>query len=153
MNTFNFFSFRFILRTFLSLVLLVLVHACSEKIPPEVSTVELSGVKPPDCGYSEYHVIIPAYGIILKNNGDILEAGFCLSEINPEPTVNDIKNIAEITSSTFLCCIWIPCPSKTTTYFIRAYAINEHGVGYSPVVKGGVGCGGDGFSLNMALTN
>jgi hypothetical protein len=66
-------------------------------------------------------------GVTGNGNADITDAGFCWSE-NPYPTTSDSK---------------IPCGASTTlsatlsnlsdgtTYYVRAYAVNSKGTGYS----------------------
>lgn len=75
-------------------------------------------------------------GIVQNSEGTSLagikEVGFCWSKENEMPTIVDNKLISSLSGTSFNGVI-VGLKEKTT-YYIRAYAINETRVGYSEVV-------------------
>lgn len=61
-------------------------------------------------------------------NGNVTDCGFCYST-SPSPTVNDKKVSYGTTAERFGKTI--TDLTENTTYYVRAYAVNELGVGYS----------------------
>lgn len=68
-----------------------------------------------------------------KRGFDILGRGFCWSAETTEPSVNGNKVEIKETTDTFDALIEELEPEKK--YYIRAYALNEKGIGYSNTIK------------------
>lgn len=64
---------------------------------------------------------------------DITATGFCWSTLTTDPTIIDDTTVTGSISPTFVTELFNLDPS--TTYYIRAYAINSLGVGYGEVVS------------------
>ncbi len=75
-------------------------------------------------------------GIVLSKgtteDAEIVEVGFCYSDVNEMPTTADGKQVSTLEGVSFQEMITGLKPQ--TTYYIRAYAINEVKIGYSEVV-------------------
>ena len=71
--------------------------------------------------------------IISSGNGIVSDCGFCYSK-SSNPTINDAK-ISIGVSSDGLLGKTITGLQENTTYYVRAYAINESGAAYSDEVK------------------
>lgn len=77
---------------------------------------------------------VKAGGRITSNGTeDITATGFCWSRLTTDPTVVDDTTVSGSTSSTFVIELLNLDPS--TTYYIRAYAMNSLGVGYGDVIS------------------
>lgn len=70
--------------------------------------------------------------VLESGSASVTNAGFCLSSTNPEPTTNDEKISCGYETEAFEVTIENLVPG--TTYYIRAYAENEYGTGYSEVL-------------------
>ena len=66
-----------------------------------------------------------------EGNGAVFQKGFCWSEQNP-PTIDDFCCVVIENSNSFSADLDL---SPNTTYYVRAYAINGFGVGYSSVLS------------------
>ena len=75
-------------------------------------------------------------GIVLSKgtteDAEIVEVGFCYSDVNEMPATADGKQVSTLEGVSFQEMITGLKPQ--TTYYIRAYAINEVKIGYSEVV-------------------
>lgn len=65
-------------------------------------------------------------------NSSIIESGFCWSTTNSVPTVADSKK--QVTASGRAFATTIDGLRGNTTYYVRAYAVNEQSTGYSDTV-------------------
>lgn len=65
-------------------------------------------------------------------NASIIESGFCWSTTNEVPTVADSKK--QVTASGRAFAATIDGLKGNTTYYVRAYAVNEQATGYSTTV-------------------
>lgn len=71
---------------------------------------------------------------ILSDGGaTITQRGVCWSSLNSNPTINDSANIA--TSATSIYDVNLSTLMANTTYWLRAYATNSAGTGYSPAIS------------------
>lgn len=68
-----------------------------------------------------------------KRGFDILGRGFCWSAETTEPSVNGNKVEIKKTTDAFDALIEELEPEKK--YYIRAYALNEKGIGYSNTIE------------------
>ena len=68
--------------------------------------------------------------VVSDNNSEILETGFCWSKDKNEPTIED--NTAKADASFMLDISGL---KYGETYYVRAYAKNKIGIGYSQVVS------------------
>lgn len=68
-----------------------------------------------------------------KRGFDILGRGFCWSAETAEPSVNGNKIEVKETTDTFSALIEGLKPEQR--YYIRAYALNEKGIGYSNTIE------------------
>ena len=114
---------------FVCSILIVAVTCCKKDKPessaPIVSTVGLTAVTDSS---------VKAGGkIISTGNEEITATGFCWSTLNNTPTIADDTSVSATTSSTFVKELLNLDPS--TTYYIRAYAINSLGTGYGDVLS------------------
>ena len=75
-----------------------------------------------------YSVIWEA-SVLESGSAEVTEKGFCYSTNNQEPTINDKKITVNNLSNTFET--ELEDLTLNTTYYIRAYAVNEFGIGYS----------------------
>lgn len=71
--------------------------------------------------------------VLEAGSAEVTDVGFCLSTTNPEPTMDDEciscgKDMEEfgLTKDNL---------TPGTTYYIRAYAVNEYGIGYSETLE------------------
>ncbi len=73
----------------------------------------------------------------IVSDGDfaITERGVCYSTINAEPTISDVneESIGNLSNAVFRLTLSDLLPN--TTYYIRAYAINENGIAYGAPVS------------------
>ena len=71
---------------------------------------------------------------ILSDGGaTITQRGVCWSSLNSNPTINDSANIATSATSTY--DVNLSTLMANTTYWLRAYATNSAGTGYSPAIS------------------
>ena len=63
---------------------------------------------------------------------EITERGFCFSIENPTPTTDNLKETLEEEDD---FRITLEALSENTTYYVRAYAVNEKGTGYSNAIE------------------
>ena len=92
-------------------------------IRPDVTTeriIEITHCSAKCCGY--------VYG---NGNYDILEKGFCWSTTN-NPTTNDFCVVVEGGFGSLIC--HLTDLESNTTYYVRAFASNENGIGYGEEV-------------------
>src|ERR1044072_1462001 len=72
-------------------------------------------------------------GVIMDNGGaKISVSGICWSKTNNNPTISDDTTSGTTGSGSFTAQLKNLIPS--TTYYVRAYAINNVGIGYGNVV-------------------
>ncbi|MBL7700308.1 MAG: hypothetical protein JNK79_19240 [Chitinophagaceae bacterium] len=71
--------------------------------------------------------------ITSTGNDEIIATGFCWSTLTTNPTIADDTSVSTNTSSTFVLELTNLDPS--TTYYIRAYAINSIGIGYGDTIS------------------
>ena len=91
---------------------------------PKVSTGEITDILPTSATIS---------GLIVNDGGaEITECGIVWST-SENPTISNDKVIAEDTSEVFQC--ELTELQEQTTYFVRAYAINEKGAAYGEEVS------------------
>jgi hypothetical protein len=69
---------------------------------------------------------------ILANGTTVTEKGFCYSTEMEEPTITGLKEIAYTPDTTIYATISSLKPGNT--YYIRAYAVGQQGVGYGDVI-------------------
>ena len=69
---------------------------------------------------------------ILANGTTVTEKGFCYSTEMEEPTITGLKEIAYTPDTTIYATISRLKPGNT--YYIRAYAVGQQGVGYGDVI-------------------
>ncbi len=75
---------------------------------------------------------VPNGTVIASGSSSVTERGFCWSITNPNPTIfNNKKSVGSGTGS-YNALITFLLPDST--YYIRSYAINSHGISYGNVV-------------------
>lgn len=117
--------------------LFLFIGCCEEEpiIIPTVKTVEII-VRPSTLHDSNGKLLIVVGKIVSDGGGVILEKGLCISR-NPNPTINDEKkpglDYDYNDSSLFSEMFYIADPNEV--FYVRAYAINEIGIGYGEVVE------------------
>lgn len=115
---------------FVYCILIVCVICCKKKdtaepSAPLVTTVGLTSITDSS---------VKAGGRITSTgNEEITATGFCWSTLTTEPTIVDDTSLSATTSSTFV--LELNNLDPTTTYYIRAYAINSLGTGYGEVLS------------------
>ena len=120
-----------ITNKYLSLILtiaLMLSTSCkkSDSPPPQVPQVSIAGIA------SITSSSAVAGGSIISNGGlEISSSGFCWSKNNPLPLISD--DTTKITVSVGEFTAEISNLEASSQYFIRSYAINSQGTGYSEV--------------------
>jgi hypothetical protein len=72
-------------------------------------------------------------GKVTTDSKELIASGFCWSVINETPTIADDTTVAFSPGGMFATELKDLDPS--TTYYIRAYAINKTGVGYGEIIK------------------
>ena len=77
-----------------------------------------------------YSVTLEA-SVLESGSAEVTEKGFCYSTSNQQPTVDDNRITVQNQSNTFETELENLSPQ--TTYYVRAYAVNEFGIGYSEV--------------------
>jgi hypothetical protein len=92
-------------------------HEHSE--PPTVSTSEVTSVSPTTA--------IGSCSVTHDGGAEVTERGICWST-GPDPTIEDDHASNGIGTGTYTCMMTDLTPG--TTYYVRAYAINEYGLGY-----------------------
>ena len=93
-------------------------------IVPFLNAVELTD--------STYHSATIASSVYEAGSAAVTQVGFCYSSTNQSPTLNDnMIPVYGYTGGNFETTIDGLTPN--TTYYIRSYAINEYGTGYSEV--------------------
>lgn len=95
----------------------------------EISLPTLDKVSVTDIGKSRASL---SSRLLANGNGTVSDCGFCYST-SPNPTVADMKISYGVTDGKFGKTI--NDLTENTTYYVRAYAINEIGVGYSEEVS------------------
>ena len=98
------------------------------KTTKEITVPSLSSVTPDNIGRTSASV---SASVISDGNAEITEVGFCWST-SPNPLLSDNKQSCTL-GTAFKASI--PGLEKTTTYYLRAYAINSKGVGYSEAIQ------------------
>ena len=73
------------------------------------------------------HSAVSGGTIVSNNTSNILSKGVCLS-LKTMPTISDFKSVSSINSSSFTN--ELNDLAKNTTYYVRAYVVNEGGVSY-----------------------
>jgi DNA-binding beta-propeller fold protein YncE len=115
------------------LSIIILGYGCSKTptggtaaTPPSVVTVNIMS--------NVTNTTALSGGIVTNgNNGVTTTNGVCWSSTNQLPTISDSKTSDTVNVNGFTSNITGLTPS--TTYYLRAYASNEGGVGYGAVVK------------------
>lgn len=108
-------------------VILIMFSSCEsdndEKYPPLLFTSEVTEIRKTEA---------LSGGEIINNSGSaIIERGVCWSSTNQKPTISDSKT--EDGSDIGIYTSNITELKASTTYFVRAYATNSHGIGYGAV--------------------
>lgn len=117
------------LFTVLILAVTVLESCGDEKgnepqlVVPEVSTKTVTGIS--------YTTAISGGSILFDGGTAITEVGICFST-NSNPTIDDNKVIGILNDDEFTNDMEL---EPSTTYFVRAYAINKIGVGYGNALQ------------------
>ena len=89
----------------------------------------LSAVEPTDTTLQSITVVA---SVLESGSAQVTEVGFCYSSTNSVPTFDDnVLPIANYTGGNFETTL--QGLSFGSTYYIRAYAVNEYGTGYSEV--------------------
>ena len=89
----------------------------------------LSAVEPTDTTLQSITVMA---SVLESGSAQVTEVGFCYSSTNSVPTFDDnVLPIANYTGGNFETTL--QGLSFGSTYYIRAYAVNEYGIGYSEV--------------------
>ena len=97
---------------------------CHKTVEPKVSTVSISDITPYSC-YSK--------GVVLQDGGaDVAECGFCW-DTQEDPGVTN--EFVACSSGLGYYIGKIAGLEEGTTYYLRAYAVNEAGIGYGEVVS------------------
>lgn len=111
--------------TTLLLAVLVIFFSCKrESMPPQVVTSSVT-----DVGCST----MVCTGMISTNGGmDIMEKGFCWAQ-QSNPTIDDYKTT--INNGDLEYSSSIEGLSPLNTYWVRAFAINAHGIAYGNTIK------------------
>ena len=95
---------------------------------PEVKTVRTENIK---------HDRLDVIGEIIKlGDVSVSDHGFCYSETNSTPTVNDARKSLGVRHEVGGFSTTLNDLKKSTNYFIRAYAINNQGISYGEVIIG-----------------
>lgn len=76
----------------------------------------------------EYNSAHAKATVTLMGDDSLSETGFVFSDTNKEPTINDVKLVCNGTSNIDGNLSDL---THSTTYYVRAYAINSKGIGYS----------------------
>ena len=85
-----------------------------------------------ECTDSTYHSVTITSDVLETGSATVTEAGFCYSSSNTVPTLSDeVITINGYSSGSFETTI--EDLNFNTTYYIRAYAKNSYGTGYSEV--------------------
>ena len=112
---------------FLSVILLVLLICCKIEIIKTIPTITIAAVK------SITTTTAISGGAITNGGGSaITERGVCWSIIQ-NPTTTDIKITSGTGIGSFECPLTGLLPGAT--YYLKAYAINSSGIGYSNQVS------------------
>lgn len=94
----------------------------SEAVVPYLSDVKVSE--------TSWHSMTLRSGVLEPGSSEVTEMGVCYSPYTSQPTViDDIKILGEGHADDFFTTIGDLIPGNT--YYFRAYAINEFGIGYS----------------------
>ena len=98
----------------------------------ESTTPVLSSITPKDS--TDFSVTVEAQ-VVSPGTSAISKAGFCWSATKENPTVDDSINdlTGQLTNQNATLSAALSDLTPNTTYYIRAYAINEHGTSYSEV--------------------
>ena len=97
---------------------------CHKTVEPKVSTVSVYDITPFGCY---------AKGVVLNDGGaDVAECGFCW-DTHGEPGVTGDFVACASGLGYYFCKI--TGLEEGTTYYLRAYAVNEAGIGYGEVVS------------------
>lgn len=108
----------------LLLILLSLTFGCKKYKAPELKTDSINTIT-----YTSANCI---YTIISDGGKPITERGVCYST-SESPTINDTKKIDNTYSASFSSSL--TGLVNNTTYYVRAYAINEEGTSYGDEVS------------------
>lgn len=113
-----------LLSALMLMMLVMLFTGCNKQEVPVVSTVQPSEITATSC---------IAGGVITSNGGDdVVERGVCWST-NPQPVISDHHLTAGSGIGSFSC--EITNLTAGTTYYVRAYALNNAGVGYGEALS------------------
>lgn len=108
--------------------------AYSDAVVFTTKAITLPEVSMAKCLY--YKGKLMAWASLENIGGDTLatEYGFCYSSTSSEPTINDSKVVATWTDDNYNYNFSAKANGFKvgTSYYVRAYAINSKGVGYSP---------------------
>lgn len=125
---------------------MLLIMACKKDSKPSssvpvVTTTITSEIKP---------TTAVSGGTITSNGGEMVAAsGVCWSKTNHTPTIFDDTIKTTATTGSFTTFLKNLTPS--TTYYIRAYAINRMGPGYGEVIQFNTGNGGP-VATNLSIS-
>ncbi len=111
---------------FFLIIAALLPWSCNkeEKQPPTVSTLQVSEIS--------YTSAVSGGEILDDGSGPVVAGGLCWST-GSEPTVEDNKSIETEVSGNFSSQITDLKPA--TEYYVRAYAVNDAGIGYGEEIK------------------
>lgn len=117
------------LSLFVCAILIAGVYSCKkEKQEPSVPLVTTVGLTAITDSSAKVGGRITSTG-----NEEITVTGFCWSTMTTDPSIADDTSVSATTSETFVTELKNLDPS--TTYYIRAYAVNSLGIGYGEVVS------------------
>jgi hypothetical protein len=118
----------------LLIMVMTMTTACKKKSVPEVQTAPVSG--------TGTYWATSGGGVVSDGNTDITEQGICWSTTeNPGTSNSCSENFSDIGSTTYTRKLTGLSPN--TTYFVRAYARNDKGVGYGDQVSFTTHAGGN----------
>jgi hypothetical protein len=108
-------------------ILSVFILSCKKKDKPVPAAPIVITVGITDVTDSSFKV----GGKVTNFDETLMATGFCWSTLNPSPTIADDTSVAVAAAGAFAQQVKDVDPS--TTYYIRAYAINSLGIGYGEV--------------------
>ncbi|MDD4142404.1 MAG: SUMF1/EgtB/PvdO family nonheme iron enzyme [Bacteroidales bacterium] len=113
---------------FLLLGVIILFASCQKKSAPEVMTGDIYDITSTTAGVSGF--------ILDNNNSDITEAGYCWGTMT-EPMYDNCDGIVKdaFTTSGLLKDYTMTDLMSGTEYFVRAFAVNDEGIGYGLAKK------------------
>ncbi|MBL4676685.1 MAG: hypothetical protein JKY70_10855, partial [Mucilaginibacter sp.] len=121
---------KFTLLSALSILILLGLNSC---IKSNNVQIDLPQVVTNDVIIDATSTQAWAGGVVTNQTSLVNEYGVCYSSTNQQPTVSDTKSSVKITGYSFIANI--KSLTANTTYYLRAYAINQTGTAYGSVVQ------------------